>query len=73
MNQVKLTGDRNRDKDLVHYALEHLKQPVQGLLKSYQRPFIPYSKSQRNAHEALTIEDYSMGKYTYRNEIILLN
>jgi len=73
MNQVKLTGDRNRDKDLVHYALEHLKQPVQGLLKSYQRPFTPSSKTQRNAHEALTIEDYSMGKYTYRNEIILLN
>jgi branched-chain amino acid transport system substrate-binding protein len=73
IKQVKLTGDRNQDKDLVHYALEHIEQPVQGLLKSYQRPFSPYSKTQLNAHEALTIEDYAMGKYTFRNEIILLN
>jgi len=34
IKQVKLTGNRDRDKDLVHYALEHLEQPVLGLLKN---------------------------------------
>ena len=73
INQVKLTGNRDRDKDLVHFALEHLDQPVLGLLKKYHRPFTSYSKSKPNAHEALTIEDYTMGKYTSSNEITLLN
>jgi branched-chain amino acid transport system substrate-binding protein len=73
IDQVKLTGEKNRDKALVHYALEHLEQSVQGLLKNYQRPFTPYSEVNFNAHEALSIEDYAMGKYTPNNEIILLN
>ena len=73
INQVKLTGNRDRDKNLVHFALEHLDQPVLGLLKKYHRPFTSYSKSKPNAHEALTIEDYTMGKYTSSNEITLLN
>lgn len=73
INQVKLTGNRDRDKDLVHYALEHLEQPVKGLLKTYHRPFTPYNEAQLNAHEALTMEDYAMGEYTSNNEITLLN
>ncbi len=73
IKQVKLTGDRNQDKSLLHHALEHLVQPVPGLLKTYQRPFTPYSKAQFNAHEALTIDDYAMGKYTPEDEIVLLN
>lgn len=73
INQVKLTGERNQDKSLIHHALEHLEQPVQGLLKTYKRPFTPYSQTQFNAHEALSIDDYAMGKYTPNNEIVLLN
>ncbi|WP_223303716.1 ABC transporter substrate-binding protein [Colwellia psychrerythraea] len=73
INQVKLTGNRQQDKDLVHYALEHLEQPVKGLLKTYHRPFTPYSEAQLNAHEALTMEEYAMGEYTSDNEINLLN
>lgn len=73
IKQVKLTGDRNQDKSLIHHALEHLVQPVTGLLKTYKGPFTPYSKSQFNAHEALTIEDYAMGKYSPKDEIVLLN
>ncbi len=73
INQVKLTGNRQQDKDLVHHALEHLEQPVKGLLKTYQRPFTPYSAAQLNAHEALTMAEYAMGEYTSNNEINLLN
>lgn len=72
IEQVKLTGNKNTDSRLVHQALEGLKQPVQGLLKKYQRPFTPYSKENPDAHEALTITDYSMGKFNNNNEVVLL-
>ena len=72
IKQVKLTGNKNKDSQLIHQALESLEQPVQGLLKNYQRPFTPYSKDNPNAHEALTIADYSMGKFNKSNEVVLL-
>ena len=72
IKQVKLTGNKNKDSQLIHQALESLEQPVQGLLKNYQRPFTPYSKDNPDAHEALTIADYSMGKFNKSNEVILL-
>ena len=72
IKQIKLTGNKNKDKALIHHALEHLMHPVQGLLKEYQQPFTAYSKNKPNAHEALTIEDYAMGRYNNKNEVILL-
>ena len=72
IKQVKLTGNKNKDSQLIHQALENLNQPVQGLLKKYQRPFTPYSKDNPDAHEALTIADYSMGKFNKSNEVVLL-
>ena len=73
IRQIKLTGDKNQDKILLHYALEHLIQPIPGLLKTYHRPFTPFSKQKLNAHEALTIDDYSMGRYNSKDEVVLLN
>jgi len=72
IKQVKLTGNKDQDSALIHHALEHLSRPVQGLLKEYQRPFSPYSKSKPSAHEALAIDDYAMGQYNDKNEVILL-
>ncbi|KGJ86540.1 ABC transporter substrate-binding protein [Colwellia psychrerythraea] len=72
IRQVKLTGDKNQDKVLVHHALEHLAEPVSGLLKTYHRPFTPFSKQKLDAHEALTIDDYSMGRYNSKDEVVLL-
>ncbi len=73
IKQIKLTGDKSKDKILIHQALENLIQPVQGLLKTYKKPFSSYSKPQPNAHEALTIADYSMGKFNNDNDVILLD
>ena len=73
IRQIKLTGDKNQDKILLHHALEHLIQPIPGLLKTYHRPFTPFSKQKLNAHEALTIDDYSMGRYNSKGEVVLLN
>jgi len=72
IKQVKLTGNKNKDRALIHQALEDLSLPVQGLLKNYQRPFSAYSKVKPNAHEALTLEDYAMGQYNDKDEVILL-
>jgi len=72
INQVKLTGNKSKDSALIHHALENLAQPVQGLLKKHQRPFSPYSKHSPNAHEALGLEDYVMGQYNEKDEVILL-
>ncbi len=73
IKQIKLTGDKSKDNLLIHQALENLIQPVQGLLKTYKKPFSSYSKPQPNAHEALTIADYSMGKFNNDNDVILLD
>jgi branched-chain amino acid transport system substrate-binding protein len=72
INQVKLTGNKDKDSTLIHYALEHLAKPVQGLLKKYQRPFSPYSITQPNGHEALALDDYAMGQYNDNDEVVLL-
>jgi len=72
IGQIELTGNKDQDKALIHHALEHLVKPVQGLLKTYQQPFSPFSKQNFNAHEALTIADYSMGRYNSRDEVVLL-
>ncbi len=73
IEQVKLTGERGKDSLLIHQALENLSEPVYGLLKKYHRPFKPYSKSEVDAHEALSIDDYAMGKFDNNNNVILLD
>lgn len=73
MNQVKLTGDNKSDRLLIKNALEDLNDPVNGLIKTYQQPFQPYSLKQSDAHEALDISDYLMGYYGDKNEVILIN
>jgi branched-chain amino acid transport system substrate-binding protein len=73
IEQVKLTGDKSQDSHLIHQALENLSAPVYGLLKKYNRPFKPYSKSEADAHEALSIEDYAMGQFDNNDNVILLD
>ena len=72
INQVSLTGNRDIDKQAIHSALENLKRPVQGLIKTYNQPFGVYSNSNLDAHEALNASDYTFGKYDENGEIQLL-
>jgi branched-chain amino acid transport system substrate-binding protein len=72
IGQVELTGNKDQDKVMIHHALEHLVKPVQGLLKTYRQPFSPFSQQNLNAHEALTITDYSMGRYNSKDDVVLL-
>jgi len=72
MRQARLTGNPGQDRQAIRHALEHLSQEVTGLLKTYRRPFSPYDKNSPDAHEALSEQDYTMGYYGEKNEVILL-
>ncbi|PHR85007.1 MAG: hypothetical protein COA59_03975 [Colwellia sp.] len=72
IKQAGLSGDINRDRQAIKVALENLKKPVAGLIKNYEKPFSRYSKSNVNAHEALSINDYVMAYYDENNNIVLL-
>lgn len=72
INQIKLSGDRAKDKELIKRALENLNTPVEGLLKTYIKPFSSYQKDKHNGHEALGIKDYAMGFFDQNNNIQLI-
>ncbi len=44
-------------------ALEDLKTPVVGILKTYQEPFAPYGPNNADAHEALGAEDLCLAEF----------
>ncbi|WDE02992.1 ABC transporter substrate-binding protein [Thalassomonas viridans] len=73
IRQAGLTGNNKQDRRAIRHALEHLSQDVTGLLKTYRRPFQPYNEKTPNAHEALDQQDYTMGYYGDKNEVILLS
>lgn len=71
IKQAGLTGNKKQDKQAIHYALEHLEGEVQGLIKTYKKPFGVYSMDNLDAHEALDKNDYTFGAYNEHGEIIL--
>ena len=72
IRQAGLSGDRNTDKLAIRNALVDLQSPVRGLLKVYDKPFSRYSSSNLDAHEALAIDDYTMGYFGSDNEVVLI-
>jgi len=73
INQAGLTGNKSVDKLAIHKALTNLSLPVKGLLKNYEHPFSNYSPSNPNAHEALSLSDYTMGYFGEKDEVVLIN
>ncbi len=69
INQVTLTGNRDKDKLAIKNALENLQQSVAGLIKTYEKPFS--NEGTKDSHEALGVNDYAMGSYGQHNEIKL--
>lgn len=69
--QAQLTGDILKDRAVIRYTLENLNQPVNGLIKTYNKPFSAFSKSNPDAHEALGITDFTMGRYGDQNQILI--
>ncbi|MFT5087214.1 MAG: branched-chain amino acid transport system substrate-binding protein [Candidatus Latescibacterota bacterium] len=71
VEQAGLTGDITTDRRTIRKALEQIDRPIRGLIKTYEKPFHPFSVEQPDAHEALSEADFVMGYYGSNNEIIL--
>jgi branched-chain amino acid transport system substrate-binding protein len=71
LQQIELTGNMKRDRFLFKQALESLQQPVQGLIKKYDKPFSKWSEQQQDAHEALRLENFCMASFGEHNQIKL--
>ncbi len=72
IRQTGLTGDMSKDRQAIRLALENLETPVQGLVKTYHKPFSAYNKhTNYNGHEALHDDNYCMGQYGANNEIMI--
>jgi branched-chain amino acid transport system substrate-binding protein len=73
VKQVGLSGDIAQDRDAVRLALETLKTPVQGLIKTYDRPYSVFNAdTNSNAHEALHSDDFCMARYGVSDEIFIV-
>ncbi|XPV77600.1 MAG: ABC transporter substrate-binding protein [Desulfovibrio sp.] len=72
VRQAQITPGSTNNNEKLHQALEHLKAPVQGLIKTYNSPFSPFSELNRDSHEALGRNDLTMGFYGESDEVILI-
>lgn len=70
--QAGLEGGVPEARVRVRDALESLATPVQGLIRTYDRPFRPYDIADPDAHEALGEGDLTFGRYGADNEIYLI-
>ena len=74
MQQTKLTGDMTKDRNAIRLALENIQTPVQGLVKTYIKPFSIFDENTNpDAHEALHKENYCMGRYGLNDEVLISN
>lgn len=72
IKQAGLTGDVAKDRNTIRLALENIDTPIQGLVKTYVKPFSEFNElTNTNAHEALNPENYCMGKFGENDEILL--
>ena len=72
IQQSGLTGDMPTDRNAIRLALEDLQAPVQGLVKTYTKPFSIFDEnSNYNAHEALNQDNYCMGHFGSQDQILI--
>jgi branched-chain amino acid transport system substrate-binding protein len=53
-------------------AMENLQKPVEGLVKTYEKPFRAWTENDPDAHEALGQEDLAFGRFTTNGSIELI-
>lgn len=70
--KTELTGVVQTDRNNLRLALEDLDASVQGLIKTYRRPFSGDYLTNVNAHEALSDKDYSLGYFDKQGNILLV-
>lgn len=67
---INLPIDKQRSE--LRANLEDLDRPIEGLIKTYERPFDIYSDQNPDAHEALGENDLRMAYYNDLGEIVLV-
>lgn len=72
LSDIDLTGDITDIRERLREALERINTPVEGLIKTYNPPFRPYTPEDRDAHEALNEENLRMAYYTEKGGIKIL-
>lgn len=72
LSQIKLGKDMKENRNKLRLALEQLETPVEGLIKKYDKPYSQFSKKNIDAHEALGLTDFCMGKFGSSDEIIVM-
>lgn len=71
MEQITIDPDIAITRNRIRLALEDLNVEVEGLLKTYNKPFSVYSKDNNDAHEALGLNDFCMAKFDEHDQIIV--
>jgi len=72
IRQAGLSGEIESDRAAIRTALENLQHPVEGLIKTYTRPFSVFDEeSNVNAHEALHRDDYCMASFGSMGEVVI--
>jgi len=73
LENIEIVDDLNITRERLRRALENLTQPIQGLVRRYERPFTVFDPVDHpNAHEALNAQDYCMAYYGKSDEILLV-
>jgi branched-chain amino acid transport system substrate-binding protein len=72
IKQTGLTGNVATDRNAIRLALENIDKPIQGLIKTYIKPFAEFNlETNNNAHEALNPDSYCMGSFGKQDEILI--
>lgn len=71
LSQLDYSLDIGALRQQLRDKVEMLKDPIQGLIKTYQMPFAPWSTQQTDAHEALGLADFCMAKFDQNNQILV--
>ncbi len=69
---VKFGGNIDDNRKQLRWSLENIDQPVKGLIKTYTKPFSAYDGQNKDAHEALGLNDLCMGRYGDQNQVIVM-
>ncbi len=66
-----ISGDITARRALLRDALERLKAPVEGILRTYRAPFAPYRPDLPDSHEALGPDDLCMTRFAADGTLVL--
>ena len=72
LKKIKLSGNIKNDRRALRSALENIQGPVEGLVKTYRKPFGVFTVENDDAHEALGLDDFCMAGYDNKNKIHVL-